>query len=192
MMPSLTLTYWDIIRQTANSGRPPQRHLNGKKGGKKDTATCDGDGTTTYYYDGEQNPMVCDFPVKVQQSCDISQGFGTVESSDEGPIQWGYLTNSGYEAKNLENRKTFSAAPFAISRRATTQNDGSEHITFIGTAVLFETDDTSGLDESKGVPNGPTLLSFDGYFEYVFDAETKVYTSSILDATVIDICVELA
>uniref|UniRef100_A0A7S2YDF5 Uncharacterized protein n=1 Tax=Entomoneis paludosa TaxID=265537 RepID=A0A7S2YDF5_9STRA len=171
------------------------RHLSGDgapKGGKKDRKNdniCQ-----TLVLDDEQLPLVCDFPVKVTEQCRQSEGYGQIRDFIPEFTEWlYYTTNPGLEAVNLETGKTYRGAPSVVSAKVdlnlATQNVFD--FTLIGSNWLLETSPTTGT-EGTDVPNGPFLVDLAGYWQGRSDTTNLVYSNNVIDATIVDICAELA
>eukprot|EP00522_Entomoneis_paludosa_P012064 CAMPEP_0172446068 /NCGR_PEP_ID=MMETSP1065-20121228/5748_1 /TAXON_ID=265537 /ORGANISM="Amphiprora paludosa, Strain CCMP125" /LENGTH=214 /DNA_ID=CAMNT_0013197087 /DNA_START=269 /DNA_END=913 /DNA_ORIENTATION=+ len=166
-----------------------RRHLNGKKGG----SVC-----RKLFYDGEDRPLLCDFPVVIKEFCQKPsqelEGENIFPSGPDELTGWFYFNTAGYEVVNLDNHKTYLKGPTGISSKQTTALSAPGQIidfTFIGTELLSDTDPSTGA-ESEGIPTGPGLLDYDGYWEGTINTDTFVYSNVVVDATIIDICAELA
>mmetsp|Transcript_25260 Transcript_25260/g.52562 ORF Transcript_25260/g.52562 Transcript_25260/m.52562 type:complete len:225 (-) Transcript_25260:174-848(-) len=160
----------------------------GKKGGKKDVCA-----PSIRFLDGEDLPMVCGFPVKLVIPCRQLAEFQETQSGEDS-IEWEYYTREEpIKAVNLDTHETwYSPAPFVFTDvRVRNPADSVTKFTNTGRALLFLADETTGL-ESLPVSNGPTIQYIDGFWQGKFDRETNVYFDNVVDASVIDVCVELA
>lgn len=181
----------DMLEETKSETRSRRRRLNGKKGGggKKGGSNCEtSDMERTKIYDGEENPMVCDFPVLVQDVCFTSQGQGMTDSA----ISWNYFASpDAVKVVNLDTHKTYYSPPTAFSVRADFSEEGLIFLTYIGAAVLIETHETTSTG-SDIIPDGPNIIYFEGYLEGIRERSTKVQSNTVVDATVVDVCAMLA
>mmetsp|Transcript_33847 Transcript_33847/g.70350 ORF Transcript_33847/g.70350 Transcript_33847/m.70350 type:complete len:196 (-) Transcript_33847:1075-1662(-) len=177
-------------QQTSSSQKKKngsRRQLSGK-GGKKDSEVCN-----TFLLDGEENPLICGFPVLIKEICGESEGEGIIPGDTE-LTGWLYFTTKGFEAVNLDTHKSYKGTPSAFSVKQVTSASAPGQIvdfTAIGTDWLVDDLPTTGA-ESEGIPSGPFFIAFDGYWEGTINTETLEYSNNVVDASIIDLCAELA
>mmetsp|Transcript_30868 Transcript_30868/g.64427 ORF Transcript_30868/g.64427 Transcript_30868/m.64427 type:complete len:196 (-) Transcript_30868:72-659(-) len=183
----------DETRRTRSTKR---RHLNGKKGGGKKGTNGDDSCIETNFYDGKEEPMICGFPVMVQDlSCAIVENEGRVYAADNSSaVYWQYLATEGSMAVNLDTHKTYYTPPGSFSSRlAGVRGQFADSFTYIG-SVILNAFKASNDTASTMIPDGPYIIHFDGYWEGTWDRSTgvTVQTSTAFDGTVVDICAMLA
>mmetsp|Transcript_5141 Transcript_5141/g.10880 ORF Transcript_5141/g.10880 Transcript_5141/m.10880 type:complete len:198 (-) Transcript_5141:1779-2372(-) len=163
-----------------------RRFLDGKKGGKKDSKFC-----FVVPFDGVDRPLLCDFPVTFKVPCSDLGDDGEIQLEGGDVTNWSYFARSkGIIVVNMENHKTWTSPPEALAFQSTTNEaePGLSRDRFIGAGLLRDSDETTG----GLVEKGPFLVFFDGYFDATYDENAVAYFDTTVDATVMDVCAELA